>query len=93
MHYIRGGYMSKAKLTLYVDKGISKLAHRRAKLTGKSISTLVKEYFIQKENEIKNKDISPDVAKWIGILDTQKTYKELREEQIIFKMRRYENID
>ena len=85
--------MSKAKLTLYFDEGISKLAHRRAKLSGKSISTLVKEYFVQKEKEIKSAEISDAVAKWIGILNTQKTYKELREEHIISKLKRYENID
>ena len=45
--------MSKAKLTLYIDEHTSKLAHSRAKLSGKSISTLVNEYFIQKEKEIK----------------------------------------
>ena len=84
--------MAKAKLTLYIDEDINKLAHRRAKLSGKSISTLVKEYFVQKEKEIKSKEISDAVAKWIGILDIQKTYKELREEHINSRLKRYENI-
>jgi len=85
--------MSKAKLTLYIDEYTSRLAHRRAKLSGKSISTLVKEYFVQKEKEIKSAEISDAVAKWVGILDTQKTYKELRDEHIISRLRRHENID
>ena len=85
--------MSKAKLTLYIDEYTSRLANRRAKLSGKSISTLVKEYFVQKEKEIKSAEISDAVAKWAGILDTQKTYKELRDEHIISRLRRHENID
>ena len=85
--------MSKAKLTLYIDERTSKLAHRRATLSGKSISTLVKEYFDQKEKEMKSAEISDAVAKWVGILDTQKTYKELRDEHIISRLRQHENID
>ena len=85
--------MSKSKLTLYIDEYTSRLAHRRAKLSGKSISTLVKEYFDQKEKEMKSAEISDAVAKWVGILDTQKTYKELRDEHIISRLRRHETID
>lgn len=84
--------MSKTKLTLYIDEDINKLAHRRAKLSGKSISTLVKEYFVQKEKEIRSQEISDAVANWIGILDIQKTYKELREDHINSRLKRYENI-
>ena len=84
--------MSKTKLTLYIDEDINKLAHRRAKLSGKSISTLVKEYFVQKEKEIRSQEIADAVTNWIGILDIQKTYKELREEHIISRLKRYENI-
>ncbi len=87
--------MSKTKLTLYIDEEINKLAHRRAKLSGKSISTLVREYFVQKEKEIKSKEISDKVANWIGILDIKinKSYKELREDHINSRLKRYEDID
>jgi len=85
--------MAKAKLTLYVDEKTSKLAHKTARLSGKSISTIVKEYFMNKQKEIRSKEISDSVSKWIGILDTKKTYKELRDEHIESRLRRYEGLD
>ncbi len=65
--------MSKSKLTLYMDEKITKLAHKTSRLSGKSISSMVQEYFIQKEKEIKSRDISPSVSKWIGTLKTKKS--------------------
>ncbi|MBI4690365.1 MAG: hypothetical protein HY754_08885 [Nitrospirae bacterium] len=85
--------MSKAKLTLYVDDNIAKLAHRTARLAGKSISIMVKEYFIQKDRETHTNGVSPAVSKWIGILTTKKTYKKLRDEYIDYRLKKYESID
>ena len=82
--------MPKAKLTLYIDKETNQLARKTARLSGKSISTLVKEYFIQKEKETQVKEIPASVAKWIGILATEKTYKELRNEHLDSRLKRYE---
>ncbi len=83
--------MSKAKLTLYVDEDVARIAHKRAKLTGKSISGMVKEYFMQKEREARAEDISPSVSKWTGILKTKKSYKKLRDEHIDQKLKKYES--
>ena len=85
--------MSKAKLTLYVEEDIAKLAHKTAKLTGKSISNMVKEYFVQKGREARTEDVSPSVSKWIGILSTKKTYKKLRDEHIDYRLKKYESAD
>jgi hypothetical protein len=81
--------MPKGKLTLSLDKEVSQLAHRTARLSGKSISTLLKEYLLQEERKINSHEVSPSVVKWIGLLKTSKTYKELREEQIGFKIKKY----
>ena len=81
--------MPKGKLTLSVDKEVNQLAHRTARLSGKSISTLLKEYLLQEERKINSHEVSPSVAKWIDLLKTSKTYKELREEQIGFKIKKY----
>lgn len=83
--------MPKSKLTLYMDEDITKLAHKTAKLSEKSISTMVKEYFIQREKEVRSKEISPFVSKWIGVLKTKKPYKELRDEHIASRLKKYEN--
>lgn len=84
--------MSKSKLTLYMPEEISRLAHRIAKLTGKSISTMVKEFFIKEEKKAKSTSISPSVSKWIGALEANKSYKELRDELTEAELKKYENI-
>lgn len=44
---------------------------------------MAKRYFVQtKEKELRSKEISASVSKWIGILKTKKTYKKLRDEYI-----------
>lgn len=83
--------MSKGKLTLSLDKEMNQLAHRTARLSGKSISTLLKEYLLQEERKIQSRQVSSSIEKWIGLLKTSKTYKELREEQIGFKIEKYNN--
>jgi hypothetical protein len=85
--------MPKSKLTLYLDENITRLAHKTAKLSGKSISTMVREYFLQKEREARSKEISPSVSKWIGILKTKKHYKKLRDEYVDSRLQKYENIN
>lgn len=83
--------MAKAKLTLYMDENITKLAHKTAKLSGKSISTLVKEYIVQKTKKVWSGEISPSVSRWIGILKTKKSYEKLRDEHIASRLQKYEN--
>jgi predicted HicB family RNase H-like nuclease len=85
----KGENMSKAKLTLYVDEKISRLAHKTAKLSGKSISTMIKDFFLEKEKAALS--VSPAVAKWIGLLKTKKSYKQLREQHIQSLLRKYES--
>ncbi len=87
-----GVFMSKDKLTLYVDEEMNKLAHQTAKLSGKSISMLLREYLISKRKEISSKEISSKVSKWIGLLETHKSYKQLRDEHMSDKLKTYENL-
>lgn len=83
----------KTKLTLYVDKEVSDLAREIATLTGKSISTLVKEFFIEKAKKTKEFQINPSLNKWVGILNTSEDYKVLRDKFIIDnRIEKYENI-
>ncbi|MGA1840313.1 MAG: DUF6364 family protein [bacterium] len=83
----------KTKLTLYVDKEVSDLAREIATLTGKSISTLVKEFFIEKAKKTKKFQINPSLNKWVGILNTSEDYKVLRDKFIIDnRIEKYENI-
>jgi len=84
--------MTKTKLTLYVDKEISEIAKKIAKLSGKPISTLVKEYFTDKAKQIEQTYIEESVKEWIGVLNTSKNYEELREEIVAEKLKKYEVI-
>ncbi|MBI5194723.1 MAG: hypothetical protein HZA10_00205 [Nitrospirae bacterium] len=85
--------MPKSKLTLYMDEDITRLAHKTAKLTGKSVSVMVKEFFLQREKESQSKEISPFVSRWIGMLRTKKSYKALRDEHIASRLKKYEDTD
>lgn len=72
--------LRKTKLTLYIDEDVSMKAKKVAQFAGKSISVMVKDYFNQKESEIVRFKISEPVSKWVGLLETSKSYKELRNE-------------
>ena len=85
--------MSKKKLTLYVEEEISKYAKRAAKLSGKSISTMVQEHFRQKGRTRREIELDDEVSKWIGLLGKQRSYKELREELHKERLRKYEGSD
>ena len=78
--------MTKTKLTLYVDKSISKKAKKISNISGKSISSMVSDYFNYKEEQLLKYEISESVNKWIGIAKTDKTYKELKDELISDKI-------
>ena len=78
--------MTKTKLTLYVDKNISKKAKKISNISGKSISSMVSDYFNYKEEQFLKYKISESVNKWIGIAKTDKTYKELKGELISDKI-------
>ena len=84
--------MTKTKLTLYVDKETSELAKKIAAYKGKSVSELVSGYFTSEAYKINDLGISDSVSKWIGIIETDKTYKELKEEITTEKIKKYENI-
>ncbi len=83
--------MSKTKLTLYIDKDVARLAHETARLSGQSISNMVKKYFIERGRMARSTEISAGVSKWIGILETTKTYKELRGEHVDNRLLKYED--
>jgi len=68
--------MSKTKLTLCVDKKVSDKAKKISRITGKSIS---------------NFKISEKVSRWAGIAESDKDYKELRDEVIYGKIKKYED--
>lgn len=84
--------MAKTKLTLYVDKETSELAKKISAYRGKSVSELVSGYFNSEAYKINDLRIADSVSKWIGIIETDKTYKELKEEIITDKIEKYENI-
>ena len=85
--------MPKSKLTLYIDEDTNRWAHRTAEISGRSISAMVKEYFIEKAKQIRSKPISPSVLRWVGVLKTPKSYKELRDEAVKSHLRKYESSD
>ncbi len=85
--------MGKTKLTLYIDKEIGRMAKKSAKLSGKSISTIVKEYFIIKNKQTNKIEIPGSITRWIGIIGNIKTYKELRDNYINGRLEKYENIN
>ena len=68
------------------------LAKKIAKLSEKSISALVGSFFLKEAKGIKNFEIDPEIANWVGILDTEKEYKELRDSYIKENIEKYENI-
>lgn len=84
--------MAKTKLTLYVDKETSELAKRISAYKGKSISELVSGYFNSEAYKINDPRVSDSVSKWIGVIETDKTFKELKEEILTDKIKKYENI-
>ena len=55
--------MSKTKLTLYVDKEVSKRAKRISRMTGKSISSIVTEFINKQDSVINDFRISDKVSK------------------------------
>lgn len=84
--------MGKAKLTLYLDEKIIRLAKKIAKLSEKSISALVQSFFLKEAKSIKHCEIDTEITSWIGILDTKKEYRELRDSYIEENIEKYENI-
>lgn len=68
--------MSKTKLTLYIDKKVRDKAKKISRITGKSIP---------------NFKISEKVSHWVGIAESDKDYKELRDEVIYEKTKKYED--
>ncbi|MCL4385586.1 MAG: DUF6364 family protein [Actinobacteria bacterium] len=84
--------MPKTKLTLYVDKETVDLAKKISAYKGKSISEMVSSYLNSEASKINNLKVSDAVSKWIGVVKTDKTYKELKEEIITEKIEKYENI-
>lgn len=82
--------MSKKKLTLYIDEETGKLAKKTSKLSGKSISVLVEDFFKSKGQVQSEIEIDDAIHKWIGILKENRTYKELREDRLDERLKRYE---
>jgi hypothetical protein len=84
--------MSKEKLTLYMDKKSSRMAHELAESLGKSVSELVREYTAEIRRKLEVTEIPPHISKWIGILKTKNSYKKLRNEHITARLKRYEDL-
>ena len=83
--------MSKTKLTLYVDKEVSERAKKISRITGKSISNIITDFINEQDLSINDFIISEKVSKWAGFAKSDKDYKELRDEVIIDKMKKYED--
>jgi hypothetical protein len=84
--------MPREKLTLYMDKRSSRLAHELAESLGKSVSELVREYTAEMRSKLVITEIPPQISKWIGILRTKKSYKTMRDEHIKARLKRYERL-
>ena len=75
-----------------MDEKTSRMAHQVASSAGKSVSELVREYTVRMYQEIQSGNISPDIAKWIGVLKTKKGYASLRDQISSDRLRRYEDL-
>ncbi|PIQ96583.1 MAG: hypothetical protein COV67_08660 [Nitrospinae bacterium CG11_big_fil_rev_8_21_14_0_20_56_8] len=80
--------MKSGKLTLSMDAETTRLARMVARKRGKSISALVKEYIVREARGDRNVDVSPEVAQWIGVIDSPKTYRQLRDERIMDRLKK-----
>ena len=85
--------MSKTKLTLYIDKEVSDKAKKISRISGKSISKLVTDFLNKQDLENNSFKISEKVSRWAGIAVSNKDYKELRDEVINEKIKKYEDPD
>jgi len=85
--------MSKTKLTLYIDKEVSDKAKKISRISGKSISKLVTDFLNKQDLENNSFKISEKVSRWAGIAVSNKDYKELRDEVINEKIKKYEDSD
>ena len=85
--------MSKTKLTLYIDKEVIDKAKRMSKIMGKSISNLVTDFINEQYPITQDFKISEKVSKWAGFAQSDKDYKELRDEVMEEKLERYEDTD
>jgi len=85
--------MSKTKLTLYIDKEVSDKAKKISRISGKSISKLVTDFLNKQDLENNSFKISEKVSRWAGIAVSNKDYKELRDEVIDEKIKKYEDSD
>jgi len=85
--------MSKTKLTLYIDTEVIDRAKRMSKIMGKSISGLVTDYINEQYSISNDFKISEKVSKWAGFANSDKGYRQLRDEVIEDKMERYEGTD
>ncbi len=83
--------MGKEKLTLYMDRETARKAHQVAGSLEKSVSELVREYTLRIHQEIGSVRTSPEVSKWIGVLKSKKSYKQLRDEHVRSVWKRYGN--
>ena len=83
------GNMAKTKLTLYVDKDISKKAKKISKITGKSISSIVSDFIYRQDLENSDYVISEKVEKWVGIAGSKpdESYKKLRDQAFEEKLK------
>ena len=84
--------MASKKLTLYVDEEISDLAKKVSRQSGKSVSSLVKDFILAKARKSEKLELPKSVSRWIGAVESEKTYKELREELTGDRLKKYERI-
>ena len=87
----RSKKMSKTKLTLYVDKEVSERAKKISRITGKSVSNIVTDFINKQDLKINDFKISEKVSKWAGFAKSDKDYKELRDEVVEDKVKKYED--
>ena len=62
-----------------------------SRMTGKSISSIITEFINKQDSAINDFRISEKVSKWAGFAKSEKEYKELRDEVMEDKIKKYEN--
>lgn len=62
-----------------------------SRITGKSISNIVTDFINEQDLDMNNFQISEKVSKWAGFAKSDKDYKQLRDEVIEDKIKKYEN--
>jgi len=91
-NYFEDKIMKNRTISIQFDAETYKIAEGLARLTKKSIPEMIKE-MIKTKSRVSSPGISNSVKKIIGIIKTDKDYKELRDMIIDEKIEKYESLN